>query len=111
MRKFYTAKRIIAASLAAAVMTSALALPAAAEDAADVAETAAAAGITAADITAAKTDKALSDAAEFFELTEILTVPAGDGLDKTSVSRGKFASLLRDYGRQVGFDNPDGRGG
>ena len=97
MRKFYTAKRIIAASLAAAVMTSALALPAAAEDAADVSETAAgiaATATTAADITAAKTDKALSDAAEFFELTEILTVPASDSLDKTSVSRGKFASLL-----------------
>ena len=83
MKKTNLIKRTIAAAVAAAMTVTVFVLPAAAEGEANSKTLAAPAA-----------DDALEKAEAFYSASGILSVPSGASLDVTSVSRGKFASML-----------------
>lgn len=85
MKRLNNVKKFIAAAFAAVIaVTSMPYTPAAAADSA----------VKTQEAFQKRRDKAFDDAKEFYDVTGILKVPSGEGLDNTSVSRGKFASLI-----------------
>ena len=85
MKRLNNVKKFITAAFAAVItVTSTPYTPAAAADSAAKTQEA----------VQKRSDRAFDDAKEFYDVTGILKVPSGEGLDNTSVSRGKFASLI-----------------